>query len=165
VGRLLSTEKETLYQRHTHTPGDGAVTPGTDCEITTCRSSQKEMNRLDYSSFPRLDRVILRLSKQPAPRGSLKLKWLLAQLSIIRGVHCVVVYATDLAGKRVRLLKVTDWGREGFETGVDGIKTGASPANPRPRWGETSRDGSAFSDRSELAGWVLRGNREGVTLV
>src|SRR5215467_412438 len=108
--RLLSSQKETPYQRYrAKRLGDRAVTRPADYKITACRPSQKEMDRLDDSSFAKLDRIILPLCDQPTPPGCLKLKWLLPELRIIRGADCVVVYAIDIALKRLRILKVTYW--------------------------------------------------------
>jgi hypothetical protein len=69
------------------------------------------MDRLDDSSFSKLDSVILALSERPTPRGCLKLEWLLPELRIVRGAECVVVYAIDKERKRVHILKVTYWGK------------------------------------------------------
>jgi hypothetical protein len=54
--RLLSSQKETPYQRYrAKRLGDRAVTRPADYKITACRPSQKEMDRLDDSSFAKLD--------------------------------------------------------------------------------------------------------------
>ena len=95
--RLLSAQKEAPYHRYrAKRLGDRAVTLPADYEITACRSSQQEMDRLDDSCFARLDRVILPLAQEPTPRGCLKLKWLLPELRIIRGAACVVVYHSGM---------------------------------------------------------------------
>src|SRR5262245_13361103 len=76
--RLISAHKETPYQRYrAKRLGNRAVAVPADYVITTCRSSQKEMDRLDHSSFAKLDTVILPLSQKPTPRGCLKPRWLL----------------------------------------------------------------------------------------
>jgi hypothetical protein len=108
--RLLSALTETPYQRYrAKRLGDRAVTLPADYVITICRDAQKEIDRVDDSSFAQLDSVILPLSQQPTPRGCLKLKWLLPELRIIRGADCVVVYAIDIDAKRLRILKVRYW--------------------------------------------------------
>ena len=111
--RLLSAEKETAYQQYRAKRLRGRAEPlPVDCEITTCRSSKNEMDCLDESSFAKLDRVILSLCQHPTPRGCVKLKWLLPELRIIRGTDCIVVYATDMTLKRLRILKITHWGKK-----------------------------------------------------
>ena len=76
-GRLLSAEKETPYHRYRvkrlGSSTSSVSTGPTDYVITTCRSSQKDMDRMERSSFARLDSVILALSKLPTPRGCLQL--------------------------------------------------------------------------------------------
>ncbi len=142
--RLLSAQKETPYQRYrVKRLGAGHLTFATDYAITACRSSQKEMDRIDESSFARLDSVILALSKLPTPRGCIKLKWLLPDLRVIREADCVIVYAIDNEAKRLRILKVSDYSRNisrppGKRTGVP--KAAQSVAS-KPKPSETSPDG------------------------
>jgi hypothetical protein len=126
--RLLSAQKETPYPRYrAKRLGDGAGTFPAQYALTTCHSSQKEMDRLDDSSFASLDGVILALSQQPTPRGCLKLKWLLPELRIIRGANCVVVYAISTDVKRLQILKVTYWGKKVPKTAVTRAKLARRP--------------------------------------
>jgi len=118
-GRLLSAEKETPYNRYrVKRLGSGAssVSTGpTDYVITTCRSSQKDMDRMERSSFARLDSVILALSNLPTPRGCLQLKYLLPDLRILRGAECVVAYAIDDKARCLRMLKISYYGKSALE--------------------------------------------------
>ena len=66
------------------------------------------MDRMDGSSFARLNRVIMDLSKIPAPPGCPRLKWLLPGLRIVRRGKYVMVYAIDNKARMLRLLRIRD---------------------------------------------------------
>src|ERR1700692_4355953 len=68
IAELRLAEKDMPYQKYRGSRL-GAVLPAipqTDYAIVTCRSSQGDMDRMDESSFARLDDVILALHKLAA---------------------------------------------------------------------------------------------------
>ena len=106
--RLLRlAEKNTPYRQYrAKRLGTRAPSVPAGYAITIRRSSRNDMDRMDGPSFAGLDRVIMDLSKMPAPPGCMRLKWLLPDLRIVRRGGYVVVYAIDNKARMLRLLRI-----------------------------------------------------------
>jgi mRNA-degrading endonuclease RelE of RelBE toxin-antitoxin system len=130
---VLMPEKDAPYQRYrVKRLGANAPSAPTDYAIAIRRSSQKDMDRMDESSFAKLDSVIIALSKQPMPPECIQIKYLRPDLRIIRGAECVVVYAIDSGAKRLRILKVGYYGKKRKRPAVAKARVPAPAPRPKP---------------------------------
>jgi hypothetical protein len=112
AARLRLSEKCIPYQQYrAERLGACVASARTAYEVSVYRSSRKDMDLLDDSSFTGLDCAILALSNHPTPRGRKRLKWLNPDLWITRGADCLIVYAVDEGPERLRILKVSYHGK------------------------------------------------------
>jgi len=133
-------EKDTPYRRYRTTRLATTVPPTPfGYSIAVCRSARNDLDHVDPPLFAKLDRVILALSEQPEPPGCIRLRWLRSELRILRVPlpPCLVTYAIDAAAKRVRVLRVSFWGkkptpRQKSRTGQATGRPAASPPGKHP---------------------------------
>ena len=112
IGGLRLAETETPYQKYRakRLGADWPITPA-DRPVFICRSSQRDMDRLEESFFAELDDAILALARHPTPRGRKRIKWLNPDLWIVRAAKCLLVYAIGGETKRLRILRINSYGK------------------------------------------------------
>ena len=99
----------------------------TDYEVAICPSSQRDMDRLDDSSFARLDGAILALAKHPAPRGRKRIKWLNPDLWCVREAVFIIAYTVEAGPKRLRIIRVGFYGKRVSKPRERAVKREAAP--------------------------------------